>query len=123
MEFAFVMSEESTSQKLTPQRAFELTENKGLKGSEVASMYDVSESWVSQLKNSYKDAKESGYNEGKESVSPTDFAREKLEDALADKQEDDDRYECPNCENQFGYMEYEECPKCDAKLPWDAVEG
>lgn len=115
------MSEKSAEGKLTPQRAYELTEDRGLKGKEVASMYDVSPSWVSQLKNDYESAHESGYESGRESVSPDDFGREELEAALSDKQEESDEYECPNCSQTFGYMEYEECPSCGAKLPWDKV--
>lgn len=107
--------------KLTPEEAYNLTENKGFKGTTVAKMFDVSSAYVSQQKNSYKNALNDGRQEGRKSVEPSDFDKNELENALNDKQEDEDVYECQECGREMDYMEYENCPECGANLGWNKI--
>lgn len=106
-----------SDQQLTPERAFQLTEKQGMLGKEVAELYDVTPSYVSQLKGQYQNAVDKGRN----SAEISDFERDEIKDYLEDTKDTEDEYECPNCTQTFEYMEYQICPNCDSKLPWDKV--
>lgn len=109
--------EDRSGDKLTPEEAYQLTEEKGYAGKTVAKMFDVSPGWVSQQKNEFK----KGIEKGRDSVSPNDFGREDLETALADKKSEDDEYDCPNCDRSYDYMEVETCDNCGTPFNWDAL--
>lgn len=113
--------EDRSGEQLTPKEAYNLTENQGMKGKTVGKMFDISGARVSQLKNQYEEGLNDGRKEGRNSVEPSDFGREELENALSDKKEDDDIYECPTCEKEMDYMEYDECPNCGTNLGWSQL--
>lgn len=110
-----------TDEKLTPEEAYNLTENKGFKGKTVAKMFGVSSAYVSQQKSSYKTALNDGRQEGRNSVTASDFDQQTLENALNDKRDDEDVYECQECGKEMDYMEYEQCPNCGTKLGWNQL--
>lgn len=102
---------------LSPSRAYELSENQDLSYREIGSMYDTSKSTVQRRVKEHKKSADVG----RESVSATDFERSQLEEALDDKKQDDDEYECSNCGKSLEYMEFDACPNCDTKLGWTEI--
>lgn len=106
-----------SNEKLTPKEAYDLTENQGLTQNAVAHMFDVSQGYVSQRKKEHTESAEVG----KSQVSPGDFEKGELEQALSDKKSDDDEYECPECGYTMDYMENEQCPECGTNFAWDQL--
>lgn len=112
-----------SDEKLTPKEAYQLTEEQGMKGKTVAKMFDVSPSYVSQRKNEYEEARE----DGRESVEPTDFERETLEEALSDEEPESNPYEneCPRCHAMIPAPDTageHDCPECGEPILWDESE-
>lgn len=98
--------------------------DEGMTQAQIAEQYDASQSTVSRVIGAYDEGKEKGrekgVEEGRESVEPTEFGREVLESALADKKESDDEYSCGECGEGVEYMT-ENCPSCGAGFNWDAL--
>lgn len=108
-------------EKLTGEKAHNLYNEKGRTQSQIAEKYGVSQSYVSQLISGYESGLSKGREKGKEEADPSAFDRETLADALSDKENSEDLYDCHNCSNKLEYMEAETCPECDARLNWSAV--
>jgi predicted transcriptional regulator len=94
----------------------------GLKQSQIAEKYNVSQPYVSKLISGY----ETGKSKGKEEVSPGDFSEDSLRDALEDSA-DTDRYEhtCPKCKERIPSPNSPgeaPCPECGATLQWSQEE-
>lgn len=112
-----------SDQTITPKEAWELTEEKGIPGKLVAQAYDITESWVSQRKAEYEEARQ----DGKESVGPDDFEPDELRNALGDEPADTNPYEhtCPECGDLIeppNTAGKHPCPACGQTLEWSEDE-
>jgi adenine-specific DNA methylase len=115
-----------SDKKLTAKEAYELTEEKGHTGSQVAEAYNVSPSWVSQQKSDYANARQEGYESGKDDVSPNDFERDTLLEAIGDEKSDKDiTSKCPSCGDVIPTPDEageSDCPECGVTLNWSEDE-
>lgn len=111
-----------SDESLTPQEAWRLTEEQGMMGKTVAKMFDISPARVSQLKGQYKE----GIQEGRESVTPSDFSEDELKEAIGDDPtESPYENECPACEEIIPAPEtpgQHPCPECGETLEWGEDE-
>lgn len=110
-------------ERLTPKKAYTLTEQKDHLGRHVAEAYGVSEGYVSQQKGDYKE----GMEEGRQSVSPSDFEAEELRDAIGDDEPENDPYEneCPLCGELIPSPDNagkHDCPECGETIEWETDE-
>lgn len=114
--------QDRSDEKLTPKEAYQLTEQQGLMGKTVARMFDISQSRVSQLKGQY----EEGLQEGRESVDPTDFSTEELEEAISDEEEENPyEHTCLHCNAIIPSPDspgVHPCPECGGDLKWSEDE-
>lgn len=114
--------EDRADETLTPQEAYKLTEEQGLKGKTVGKMFDITPSRVSQLKGQYKE----GLEQGKDSVDPSDFSADELQEALGDDPTDNPyKHTCPECNKVIDAPDSagrEPCPECGTELEWSEDE-
>lgn len=106
--------------KLTGEKAYNLYHEKGYTQKQIGEKFNVSQSYVSQLINTYDEALDKGKEQGKEQVDPTDFDPDTLENALKDKKSKEDEYNCGTCGAEVQYLD-PECPECENTLQWGAL--
>lgn len=110
-------SETRPESELTPEKAYDLHVNQGQILRDIADLYGVSVSTVYRRKEAYA----SGYQKGRESVSPSDFDLDDIRAVLKDDEtESPYMHNCPGCNRKVLPENAPECPQCGAgPISWD----
>jgi len=108
--------------ELTPERAYDLYDNKGHSYREIAGMYDTSHTTVRRRVETYKSGMESGVEEV--TSNPEEYELTELSD---DEESDENPFEttCPACGNMIETPDSageNPCPECGKTLNWAESE-